>query len=158
MARRAVLVLALAFSFAPGLSQAGHVCDPKIVILSYPLGVNSNAVKCVADSSDERDGRLINPGSNEVVLRYTVDFGAGVPTLDGRFHGLGLVKRDVTLTRQQINPGTPFNVWVYQSARIALPASNPMGCLTGSRVFNKGAHNEYLESNSFHTLNATCPS
>jgi hypothetical protein len=153
--RSMLLVAGIVAAMAPIGANANH-CDSNVVIFSGIKGapkVNSGAAICLATSLDpaaeDVDGRLINPGSNEISLRYTQDL--GVESLTAVLSGLGFEDREVTLNR---GPATTGGFY-YNSAGIDLDPSQ-VGCITATVIIDENDPEGGTDSNSFHTLGATC--
>lgn len=142
--------LILATLAVPLSASASHNCSTSIVIFSQPVGLNTQALVCltVGQEVDEVgfDPRIINPGSTAISVRYTIDLGAGVPTLTAVLNGLGFEDHEVTLTRGEPLPG----LFAYDSAAVELPnGATSSGCVTASIP-------SVEDSNSFHTIDAAC--
>lgn len=154
MLRRTMAALAVAAAgaaFVPGTALAEH-CDDTMVVFSGLAGapkINSNAGLCLAAGEDAGDTRIINPGSNEISLRYTEDFGAGTTEITAIIDGLGFDNRVVTLTRAQFTTGE----FVYNSAAITLDPSQ-VGCLTAVLAEEWGGANN--GETAFHTVGSSC--
>jgi len=149
-------VLALAALASPLASRADHTCATDIIIFSYPASVNSNVAKCAVDPSDDVDGRLINPGSTSVSVRYTG--GADGDTLIGILNGLGFVNKSITLRSE---PGTVPGTFSYDSASVAIPGGRTAaGCLTVTLptiVDDIDENGDPIPASSgFHTVGAEC--
>ncbi|MFN2594692.1 MAG: hypothetical protein ABR579_07375 [Actinomycetota bacterium] len=123
-------------------------CTSNIVIFSSPANLNSNALVCDAAGPDTApyDGRLINPGSTGIYLRYIIDQGATVPSLTAHVTGLGL-DQDIVLTRQEFHfiPQNPVSLgYTYDSVVVSIdPAAT--GCITASIA-------SVDDSTTFHTV------
>lgn len=159
MIRRLTLgavLAAAAGSLVPGAALADH-CDDPIVIFSGIAAVggkvNSNAVLCIAAGEDLGDTRIINPASDEISLRFTQDFGAGVPEVTVILDGLGFDNQAVTLLREEINAGTPAAAFVYDSADLALDPTE-VGCITAELTEDFGGPDG--GATAFHTVGASC--
>jgi len=107
-------------SVPPGGLPLPHAdtCDPNTVIFSSNSAgtpaLNSHALVCIpegaAGGAGVADTEFINPGSDQVSIRYTVDLGTGVPTLYAIVNGLGASNVNVTLTRTtSTTGGTTYN-------------------------------------------------
>lgn len=149
-------VLALAALASPLASRADHTCATDIIIFSYPASVNSNVVKCTLDTSDDVDGRLINPGSTSVSVRFTG--AADGDTLTAILNGLGFVNKSITLRSE---PGTVPGTFAYDSASIAIPGGRTAsGCLTATLptiVEDIDENGDPIPAmTGFHTVGAAC--
>lgn len=156
MKRSLLAALLLAAAAAPQLGHANHTCSAEIVIFSYPASVNSNVAKCAVDPSDDVDGRLINPGSTSISVRYTG--AADTETLTAVLNGLGFVNKQIILRPE---PGTVPGTVSYDSASVAIPGGRTAsGCLTATLPAIVGdidaEGNPIPLSNSFHTVGAAC--
>lgn len=151
MIRRAtagLILAAAAATIAPNMAFADH-CDDSIVIFSYPISVNSNAGLCLAAGEDLGDTRIINPGTTDVSLRYTADFGAGTPEITAIVNGLGIVNQVVTLKREAFTTGE----FVYDSDLLPVdPAA--VGCITAVLTEDWGGPDN--GETAFHTVGASC--
>lgn len=149
-ATAAVSIVAL---LAPLSAHAG--CDSNVVIFSGQKGapkINANALICLADPDQEfGDNAIINPGSNEISLRYTVDQGAAVPTLTAVLNGLGFTDREVTLRRVPVSTDPTGATFYYNSSAVDLDATQ-VGCLTADVILDE----ETSERGSFHTVGTSC--
>lgn len=144
-----VLGIGLVAAIAPLSAQAEH-CGSQVVIFSGITGapkVNSGAAACTADPNHDTpyDGRIINPGSNEITVRYLPTCALG-ETIDASLSGLGL-NTTVTLTCTQTTTGIAYN-----SGAIALDNSQ-VGCITAT-VNDPDA--EGTNTTTFHTVGAIC--
>lgn len=158
--RRSVFTLAVAAAalvapFAGSPATADHCVDPatgspsNIVIFSSPLGVNSNALVCIVAPAETDqlgyDGRLINPLSTAIRVRYTEDLGADIAALPGVLNGLGFESRAITLERQPFATGG----FVYNSPVIEIPGGpTAIGRVTATITLPDAT----TESNTFHTI------
>lgn len=147
--------LALAFVVAgliPGSASASH-CDDQMVVFSGVAGgpkVNTSAVICIAGVEELGDTRIINPGSNEISIRHTADFGAAVPEIVATLNGLGFTNREVVLKRA---PGTTGGFY-YNSAPMPLNAT-ARGCLVVELAPLFGGAE--AGNTRFHTTDSSCP-
>lgn len=159
MLRRAMLGFALAAittSLVPGSAHAEHCGNTMVIFsgLASPVAerpipkVNPNAA-CLALGEDAGDTRIINPGSNEITVRFTEDFGAGTTQITAVINGLGFSNRSITLTRQ---PG-PVDGFVYDSAKLALDPSK-VGCITAELSDDFGGPT--TGSTAAHTVGSSC--
>jgi hypothetical protein len=136
----------------PVSARATSNCDSHIVVFSAPVGANSNVAWCSAgfDDTGAYDGRIINPGSTGISLRYTTDLGPDYPKINATLNGLGFTNKNVVLSRTIGQLGT-----TYDSATIGLPSGRTSsGCVTVSiEIPDSGGD---IETNSFHTVDAAC--
>lgn len=144
-----VLGIGLVAAIAPVAAQADH-CNSNVVIFSGITGapkVNSGAAACIADPVHDTpyDGRIVNPGSNEISVRYIIGCTVG-DEMDATISGLGL-NQPVLLTCSTTTTGTAFN-----SANIALDPSQ-VGCITATA---NDPDAEGTNTTTFHTVGATC--
>ncbi len=151
----AAAVIAIIATAAPLASHADTGCDSKIVIFSGNSNVgavNSNAAACAvnSDGSLPYDGRVINPGSDYVAVRYTTDLGDLVPTLKGHLSGLG-IDEDITLTRSF---NSTLSFWSYNTDNIPLDATQ-QGCITAT-VHVDPTDPTADESDVWHTIGQFC--
>ncbi len=159
----AAFAASLVIIAAPFLAQADGSCSSQIAIFSsHSAGVrspNSGPITCLADPSQEFiDGRFINPGMDQIQVRFIQDLGVSFPTLLATLDGLGFAAREITLTRVVAIPATAANpaLYAYDSAQIPLPdGALSMGCIT-ARVLDPEGGDEPLDANSFHTVGASC--
>lgn len=147
------LALALASAFAPGGARARHYCSSALVVFSgvEPVNpVNTNTTMClVVPDQHDWDGRIINPASNYVRVRYTADLGAEVATVEAFLDGppFGFERTKLTLARVQSVTGS----WVYDSERLPVPPT-ASGCL------RTWIERPVTDATAFHTIDAACPS
>jgi hypothetical protein len=153
----AAAAFAMAVFVPAGGVQASHTCTSSVVIFSAREdqgqsagSVNSNALVCIvgSDLEDTYDGRIINPGSNRVSIRYTEDLGEDYPTLSVRLNGLGLDNEVVTAARQPFTTGG----FLYNTPRVPIDET-ATGDITAT-VFlldDEGAE-LVIDENTFHTL------
>lgn len=141
-------------ALAPLGARAEHTCQNRLIVFSSPLGLNTNALRCIADPTDDvpYDGRLINPGSTGVLLRYIpggTGGDLGVEEITTTLDGLGFDGFDVTLTKADV-----FGAIVYDSDIVDIPdGPTAMGCLTGTVALPDGAS----DGDAYHTLGSACP-
>jgi hypothetical protein len=153
-ARSAALIAAVGLlgALAPLSANAAGDCSSSIVIFSAPVSVNSNVLTCLADPAQEFvDGRIINPGSTGVQVRYIQDLGVGTPTITMTLDGLGFHNQEITLTRTDASVG-----FVYDSEDLTLadgPASS--GCITATLPDPEDPEFP-IDANSFHTIDSAC--
>lgn len=150
----AIAAVAIMALLAPVSAQAG--CDSKVVVFSgvkgAPRKVNSNAVICIADPSQEYgDNAIINPGSNEISLRYIDDLGPDVTSITATLDGLGFSERSVTLNRVPVSTDPTGATFYYNSAPIDLDPSQ-VGCITADVILDA----ETTDRGSFHTVGSSC--
>lgn len=146
-----LILAAAAATIAPNMAFAEH-CDDTMVVFSGVAGapkVNSNAVLCLAAGEDAGDTRIINPGSNEITVRFTQDFGAGTPEIQATINGLGFESQTITLKR---GPG-PVDGFVYDSARLPLDPT-AVGCITAELTEDWGGADN--GATAFHTVGTSC--
>jgi hypothetical protein len=125
-------------------------CDPNTVIFSsnsaVGAAVNAHAFACDAEAlnggSGPVDTAFINPGSDQVKVRYTIDLGANA-TAYAILNGLGLTNYNATLNRTAITGGG----FTFDSANVAIDPS-ASGSITAD-VWSGGIK---LDSVTFHTL------
>ena len=145
----AVGIVAGALLASVGAHAEGE-CSTDLIVFSYPAGVNSQVAVCVAAEEEARtagyDPRLINPGSDSISVRYTVDLGAATPTLTAVVDGLGFDAVEVTLTRVEAFPG----LFAYDSDLIIIPEGpTASGCITAMIP-------DLEVTTGFHTVGANC--
>lgn len=148
----AVAAVAVAATFAPMGAHAAP-CDSNIVIFSGNSNVgavNSNAAACVVDDGTTYDGRLINPGSDFLSVRYTVDLGDSVPSLQAHLKGLGF-DQDITLKREF---DSTLSFWSYNSDDLTLDPTQ-QGCIAAT-VQVDPADPSADESTTWHTIGQMC--
>jgi hypothetical protein len=148
----AVLVaLSAVAALAPLSSHAAGDCASDIVIFSNnaTVGRSANpwAAMCVADpAQDAGDFHVINPGSDQISVRYTTDLGAATPEITAVLNGKGFTSKEIVLKRTPSTTGG----FTYDSPNVPLPAgAASTGCVTASIP-------ELEESNSSHTLDSSC--
>ncbi|MFA5889421.1 MAG: hypothetical protein WDA27_00470 [Actinomycetota bacterium] len=150
-----VASIALVGSLVPLGAHAGEWCASNIVVFSGvdAVGsVNSNAAVCIAEDvwgeDTGYDGRIINPGSDFVSVRYVNPYSLTDETLTAYLDGLGFENTEITLTRVESATGEA----VYDSEHLDL-AADAVGCITASIP----ALMPDEAPNSFHTVGASCP-
>ena len=150
----AVASLAIVGALVPFSAHAEGDCTSNIVIFSsnseVGLALNSNAAACLIDPDQNYDGRIINPASDQISLRYTSDLGAAVPSITAVLNGMGFHNKSVTLTRAPVQGNEALGFY-YNSTAVVLPDGiSASGCVT--------AHigGDIDEGNSFHTVDSAC--
>lgn len=146
-----VLGLGLVAAFAPLTAQADH-CSSNVVIFSGITGapkVNSGAGACAADPAHDTpyDGRIINPGSNGISVRYILGCTLG-DTIESTLSG-DVIGADQGLTLTCTNTTTGI---AYNSAEVAIDPT-AVGCLTAT-VEDPDA--EGTNVTTFHTVGSLC--
>jgi hypothetical protein len=146
----AAVATGVALLGVPASAQASHCADRMVIFSGQAEGPKPNAnAACTLVGDAAGDTRLINPGSTEIVVRFTSDFGAAHPTITAVINGLGFSNRTITLTRE---PG-PVSGYVYDSADLALDPS-ASGCIRANLTAPYGG--AAAGSTAFHTFGRTC--
>lgn len=125
-------------------------CDPNTVIFSSNsitgASVNAHALVCDAEQLNGNTGpldtALINPGSDQVKIRYTIDLGATASAY-AIVNGLGLTNYNATLTRTTGTTGAA----TFDSANLAIDPT-----ATGSITAEVWSGGVKLDTVAFHTL------
>ncbi|MBI4729198.1 MAG: hypothetical protein HY775_06800 [Acidobacteria bacterium] len=142
-------------ALVPVAARATYNCDSEVVIFTgnqrAPVWLNSGALTCDLLYPDA-DGRIVNPGSNQLSLRFT-NANLGVPTetaaLPATLDGLGFSAFSIELKKATLATGDV----VWDSARVSIPGASPSGCVTATVTLPDLS----TASNSFHTIDSSCP-
>lgn len=141
----------IALLLGVGSAASASHCDDDMVIFSGAAeGPKPNLnTLCAVAKEQAGDTRLINPGSSEIVVRFTGDFGAAYPQISAIVDGLGFANQTIILTRE---PGTAGG-FVYDSADLPLNP-NARGCIRARLTPAFGGAT--AGSTAFHTFGASC--
>lgn len=142
----AVLALGMVAALAPLSAQANH-CSANVIMFPRPYGLNANAVTCLADGSEDTDGRIIPPGSTGITFAYTVDLGPEVPHVWANISGSLLPAARVKLPRIQLAGGT----FRYEGGAQTF-ARTASGCVTATVE----VEDDELNTNTYKHLDAVC--
>lgn len=153
---RFLVVALLVGALAPISARAESKCESQIVVFSgnqaAPTWVNQAGLTCaLVYGNPGADTRIINPGSDQVSVRWTNADGAlesDVPTLSATLDGLGFVAFPITLTRAAF----PTGGFVYDSPRFGIPLGTP-----GYVAVTVSLPGIDPETNCFHTVDSSCP-
>jgi len=160
--RAALASLVVVAALVPIAGRAVGSCSAKTVLFSFPASVNSNVGVCAVKATEGKyDGRLINPGSDQISVRYIGAVKYKPASVSGYLNGVGFSNKKLVLVYTDISPAGDGSSYGYETGLITLPKDiASSGCLHVRVLYRRVISGKTVtildERTDWHTADAAC--